>query len=70
MAWQEFDKRAVARNRVRRQLREVARLLIKDGRMREGFYLMFVPKAGIKEINYAEISQEMEILLRKAKVLK
>jgi len=65
----KVDKRAVVRNRARRQLREVVRLLIKDGRLRDGFYLMFVPKPIIKEKNYAEISQEVELLLRKIKVL-
>ena len=66
----KLDKRAVVRNRVRRQLREVIRILIKEGRLRGGYYLMFVPKPAIKEKNYAEISQEVELLLRKAKVLK
>ncbi len=65
----KLDKRAVVRNRVRRQLREVVRLLIKAGRLQGGFFLMFVPKPSIKDKNYAEISQEVETLLRKIKAL-
>ena len=65
----KIDKKAVARNRVRRQLREVVRLIIKTGRVRAGYYLMFVPKPAIKDKNYAEISQEVELLLRKTKLL-
>jgi len=65
----KVDKRAVARNRIRRQLSEVVRLLIKAGRMQDGYYLMFVPKPAIKDKNYAEISQEVEILLKRVGVL-
>ena len=65
----KVDKRAVARNRVRRQLSEVARLLIKAGRVQEGYYLMFVPKPAIKDKNYAQISQEVEVLLKRVGAL-
>ena len=62
----KVDKRAVARNRVKRQMREVVRLLIKAGRVQDGYYLMFVAKPAIKDKNYAEISREIESLLRRA----
>ncbi|MFA6486113.1 MAG: ribonuclease P protein component [Candidatus Magasanikbacteria bacterium] len=65
----KLDKRAVVRNRVRRQIREVARLLIKAERIKSGYYLMFVPKSSIKDNTYAEISQEVELLLQRAGVL-
>ena len=65
----KIDKKAVARNRVKRQIREVVRLLIKDSRIKSGYYLMFVPKPAIKDKNYSEISQEAELLLRRAGVL-
>jgi ribonuclease P protein component len=65
----KVDKRAVVRNRAKRQLREVIRLIIKDGRLKTGYYLMFVAKPTIKDKNYAEISQEVELLLRRASVL-
>ena len=65
----KVDKRAVVRNRVKRQMREVARLLIKAGRLKTGYYLMFVAKPIIVGANYAEISQEMEVLLKRVKLL-
>ncbi|MFA7654442.1 MAG: ribonuclease P protein component [Candidatus Magasanikbacteria bacterium] len=65
----KVDKRAVVRNRVRRQLREVVRLLIKAERVHVGYYLMFVPKPVIKDKDYAQISQEVELLLRRAGAL-
>ena len=64
----KVDKRAVVRNRAKRQLREVVRLIIKDGRLKAGYYLMFVAKPAIKEKNYAEISQEVELLLNRVHV--
>lgn len=65
----KISKSAVKRNRVKRQMREVVRLLIKDSRLRNGFYLLFVAKKGILEKDYAEISEEIKLLLDKARIL-
>lgn len=61
----KIDKRAVKRNRIKRQLREVVRLLIKEGSVKEGYYLMFKPKKEIIDKNYAKIREEVKILLNK-----
>lgn len=65
----KISKSAVKRNRVKRQLREAVRLLIKANQLQTGHYLLFVAKKGILEKNYAEISEEMTLLLKKAKIL-
>ena len=62
----KVSKSAVVRNRLKRQVREAVRLLIKAGALRPGYYGMFVAKPIIKEKNYAEISQEIKLLLKKA----
>ncbi|MDD2758175.1 MAG: ribonuclease P protein component [Patescibacteria group bacterium] len=62
----KISKSAVKRNRFRRQLRESVRLLVKKSRLQPGWYLLFVAKAGCLEKNYAEISQETELLLRRS----
>lgn len=66
----KVHKSAVKRNRVRRQMREVVRLLLKVNAIREGFYLLFVAKKNILNKNYAEISEEMKLLLLKSKLLR
>jgi ribonuclease P protein component len=66
----KISKSAVKRNRLRRQIREVVRLLIKSKRILTGYYLLFVARTGSLNKNYAEISQEIEFLLHKAKILK
>lgn len=65
----KVHKSAVKRNRARRQIREAIRLLIKDGQLKIGFYVLVVAKKDILDKNYAEISQEVKLLLSRAKVL-
>jgi ribonuclease P protein component len=66
----KVHKSAVKRNRVRRQIREVLRLLIKENLLKTGFYVLVVAKKDILEKNYAEISAELKLLLSRGKVLK
>ena len=65
----KVSKKAVERNRAKRQVREVVRLLMKEDLLKSGFFLLFVAKPTIKEKDYAEISQEVKLLLQRAKVL-
>ncbi len=62
----KISKSAVKRNRIKRQMREVIRLLIKGGRLREGHHLLFVARKTILDKSYAEISGEIELLLKRA----
>lgn len=65
----KISKSAVVRNRLKRQMREVVRLLLKKSALRSGFYGMFVAKKGVQEKEYAEISKEIELLLARAKII-
>mgnify|MGYP001576944420 CR=1 FL=1 len=66
----KVHKSAVKRNRVRRQIREVLRLLIKDGLIKNGYYILVVAKKDVLEKDYAEISAELKLLLSRGKVIK
>lgn len=65
----KISKSAVKRNRLRRQIREVVRLLIKNKRIPKGYYLLFVARAGSLSKNYDEIMREVEFLLKKVRIL-
>lgn len=65
----KVHKSAVKRNRVRRQIREALRLLIKDGLLKSGYYILVVARKDVLDKDYAEISQEIKVLLGRAKVL-
>jgi ribonuclease P protein component len=65
-----YTHEAVVRNRAKRQLREVVRLLLKQGVLAEGYYVLAIAKPGILAKEYAEISQEMTLLLKKSGVLR
>jgi len=66
----KISKSAVKRNRVRRQMSECFRLLVKDNKLSIGYYILIVPKKEVLEKEYAEISQEIESLLRRCAILK
>lgn len=65
----KVSKSAVKRNRFRRQVSEAVRLLLKNKKTRNGFYVLIVVKSDILKKNYAEISQEVELLFRQAKLM-
>lgn len=66
----KVHKSAVKRNRVRRQIREVLRLLLKDEKIKNGYYILVVAKKDVLDKDYAEISAELKLLLSRGKVLK
>ena len=66
----KISKNATVRNRLKRQLREVVRLLIQSNQVNNGFYVLVVPDPNYKDKNYAEISKEIKLLFDKAKLLK
>lgn len=65
----KVSKSAVKRNRLKRQLREAVRLLIKEGRLESGYYIMVSAKPVALAKDYAVISQEIKLLFEKIKVL-
>ncbi len=65
----KVSKSAVKRNRLKRQMREVVRLLLKDSCLSEGYYLMLMAQKEMLDKNYAEISEEIKLLLGKIKLL-
>jgi ribonuclease P protein component len=65
----KVSKSAVKRNRLKRQVGEALGLLLKGGRMKTGFYLLVVARKEALEKNYAEISQEIELLLKKGRLI-
>lgn len=56
--------KAVQRNKIKRRMREAARLLIPN--VKSGFDLVFIARRPIAQAAYGEIEQTIEHLLRKA----
>ncbi|PIT86778.1 MAG: ribonuclease P protein component [Candidatus Magasanikbacteria bacterium CG10_big_fil_rev_8_21_14_0_10_43_6] len=65
----KVSKSAVKRNRVKRQMREVVRLLQKGGRLRQGYLLIVMAKPGILDVSYPEIEKDLTAVLARARVL-
>lgn len=61
---------AVKRNRLKRQMREVVRLLLREGRLRSGNFLIIMAKPEMLGKEYMDIATDIESLLRRAKLLK
>lgn len=62
----KISKSAVKRNRVKRQMREIVRLLIKNDNVKRGFMVSVVAKAGILDKVYPEIENELLKLFKRA----
>lgn len=65
----KIDKRAVVRNRLKRQMREVVRLLLKDEKIKSGYMMAFIAKKKMIGKTYAEIDKDILFVSRKARVL-
>ena len=59
--------KAVQRNKVKRQMREAARLRISQ--VKPGFDLVFIAGQPIRQATYADIEQSLEYLLKKSGLL-
>jgi len=60
--------KAVVRNKVKRRLREILTKL--DGRILPKHTLVFVAKSSIVEAEFLEIEKQVELLLKKANLIK
>lgn len=66
----KISKKAVVRNRLRRQLREAVRLIFKADIPQEGFFVLVVPKKDACTAEFSKIFNELSVLLRRAGVVK
>jgi ribonuclease P protein component len=66
----KIDKSAVKRNKLKRQIREIVRLIIKNDGFKTGYYLLIQPKKDCLNKDYAIISQKLTGLFQKAHLLK
>jgi len=62
----KISKKAVIRNRLKRQMREVIRLLIKENTLPLGYMILFFAKKEMIDKPYADISADIQSLLRRA----
>lgn len=64
------DKRAVIRNRKKRQIREICRLLLKEDKIKNGYFLSFLAGPKSLDQDYHEIKENIVFLLNKAGIYK
>ncbi|OGH72007.1 MAG: ribonuclease P protein component [Candidatus Magasanikbacteria bacterium RIFCSPLOWO2_12_FULL_43_12] len=65
----KVSKSAVKRNRIKRQMREVVRLLLKDGKLKTGFHVSIMAKPGTVGVEYKEIERDIKMVLERAGVV-
>jgi len=65
----KISKSAVKRNTVRRKMREVVRLLLKENKIKTGFLVGFMAKNTILEADYQEIEKDIVFCLKKVGIL-
>lgn len=62
----KISKSAVKRNRVKRQMREIVRLLLKDGKLKNGFHISIMAKPSMVGAEYWEIEKDVVLVLSRA----
>lgn len=65
----KISKKAVERNRIKRQMREIVRLLLKDDRIKTGYHMAIVTKSAVLGHDYKEIEADILSVLKRAGVL-
>src|SRR3989338_7855819 len=65
----KIDKRAVMRNRLKRQMREVIRLLLLENKIPLGFFVMIMAKKEMLGVEYAKIDQDITAALRRSNII-
>ena len=65
----KVHKSAVKRNRLKRQMREVVRLLLKENKLKHGFMISIMAKAEMLGKTYKEIEESVVGGLKRAGVL-
>jgi len=65
----KISKKAVTRNAIRRKMREVIRLLLKEKRIKEGYLIGFMAKNTILEADYKKIEEDIIFCLKKSRLL-
>lgn len=65
----KVDKRAVNRNRVKRQMREVVRLLLLKDSLKNGYMMAFIARGPILKKTYADIQNDIVGLMQSANLL-
>lgn len=63
----QIDKRAVIRNKIKRRLRSIIYQKLKE--IKPGFDVLILTRPGVKNLQFQEIKEKMEEVLKKAKLL-
>ena len=66
----KVSKSAVARNRLKRQMREIVRLALQAEKIKAGFMLALIAKPAAAGKDYAELEKSILEVLKKARLLK
>lgn len=65
----KHEKKAVGRNRAKRQMREVVRLLLKDNKIKAGYMIAFLSTPKVFGAEYTDIANDIESIFKKARLL-
>ncbi len=65
----KVSKKAVERNRLRRRLREIVRLLLQRGQLRSGVYILVVGHKSLREADSRTLEQLVRAALAQARLI-
>ncbi len=62
----KVDKRAVVRNKLRRQMREILRPILEANHIKPGYLIALVATPKAKDIEFTDLQKNIEQLLKRA----
>lgn len=65
----KVSKKAVVRNRLKRQMRESIRLLVKENKIPTGYMFIFFAKKEMIDVLSVDVTKDLHGLLRRARLL-
>jgi len=63
----KISKKAVTRNKIKRQIREILRLSLQKNEIMPGYYLLFIAKKEAEGKEYLELEKEVKNLIGKVR---
>lgn len=66
----KVSKKASVRNKIKRQIREIFRLILKENKLKPGFDIVVLARSKLIKGNFKELNQVIKGVLEKANLLK
>ena len=69
VAGKKLIKSIVRRNKVKRRMREIVRLFLRENKIKPGFDVITIAKERVLDVSYQELKKDLEGIFKRVKLL-